>query len=40
MFDFAPPVTSTRPSLSRVAVWEARGTAIEPAGLNVPVFGS
>jgi hypothetical protein len=40
MFDVAPPVTSTRPYLSRVAVWEARGTAIEPVRLNEPVFGS
>ena len=31
-----PPITTIRPSASRVAVWPRRGSDIDPAGLKVP----
>ncbi len=35
-----PPVTSTLPLGSSVAVWPERAVAMEPAALQVPVAGS
>jgi hypothetical protein len=32
----APPTTRTRPSLRSVAVWDTRGSIVEPVGRNAP----